>query len=163
MICTLCAQNVQNVKWIEQPGMNWLQLQPEIKFQAIHSILPRAIAMHVGSNDVIQVKGVLSIQNMEADLQNLVNIFPNTKIMFSAMFPHILWTRKKSRKREPKRKFINRVIRRLMLCKTRGVFNEHTNITCDILGLYDSDGIHISGIGSDKFMLDIHETLRNIL
>ena len=89
----------QNVKWIEQPGLNWLQLQPEIQFQAIHSIPPRAIVIHVGSNDLVQVKGVVIILSMKADLQHLVNNTLNTKITsFSATFPRTVLTKTKIQK-----------------------------------------------------------------
>ena len=100
---------------------------------------------------------------MKADLQHLVNNFPNTKII-STMFPRIVWTRTKNpEKMDSKRKFINRVFRMFMLLKNRGVFIEHTDITYDIPGLYDRDDFHLSDIGSDIFMLDIRGDLRNIL
>ena len=50
-----------------------------------------------------------------------------------------------------------------MLYKNCGVFIEHPGVTSDISGLYDINGIHLSDIGSDIFMLDIREALRNIL
>ena len=84
------------MNWIEQPGLNWLKLQPEIQFQAIHSIPPLAIVIHVGSNDLVQVKGVVIILSMKADLQHLVNNILKTKIMFSAMFPRTVWARTKN-------------------------------------------------------------------
>ena len=50
-----------------------------------------------------------------------------------------------------------------MLYKNRDVFIEHPDITSDIPGLYDRDGIHLSDIGSHIFMLDTRKALRNIL
>ena len=51
------------------------------------------------------------------------------------------------------------------LCYTKIVvlYNEHPDITNDIPGLYDRDGIQLSDIGSHIFMVDIREALRNIL
>ena len=83
----LGAQNVQNVKWIEKTDIKWLQLQPEIQFQAVHSIPSRAIVTPVGSNDHAQVKGVVIIHNLKADLHHLINNFPNPKIQFQPCSP----------------------------------------------------------------------------
>lgn len=160
----LGASNVQMVHWIHEPGMHWPRLRPEIQFHALHNYPPRAIVIHVGSNDLAKVKSVVSVHDMKDDLQHLVDTYPNTKIMFSAMFPRIVWTRTKNpEKMEPKRKEINRVIRRFMQYKGRGVFIEHPEITTDTPGLYGRDGIHLSDIGSDIFMLDIREALRMYL
>ena len=157
----LGASNVQNVQWIHEPGMHWPKLLPEIQFHALHSYPPRAMIIHVGSNDLATVKGVELIHTMKEDIQHLVDTYPNTKIMFSAMFPRMVWTRTNNpEKMEPKRKFINRVIRRFLQYQGRGVFIEHPEITSDTPGLYDRDGVHLSDIGSDIFMLDIREALR---
>ena len=64
---------------------------------------------------------------------------------------------------EPKRKFINRVIRRFRTYNGRGVFIDHPEITADTPGLYKPDGVHLSDIGSDIFMLDIREALQDRL
>ena len=44
-----------------------------------------------------------------------------------------------------------------------GVFIDHLEITADTPGLYKSDGVHLSDIGSDIFMLDIREALQDRL
>ena len=115
---TLAARNVQHVKWIHRPGMHWHELLPNIQYQAIHSYPPQAIVIHVGSNDLPKDKGVNTIRQMRDDLQHLVDNFPNTKIMFSAMLPRMVWTGTKVlEKMELKRKFIKTVIRRFLLYK----------------------------------------------
>ena len=157
----LDASNVQCVQWIHIPGMKRSQLLKEIQFPAVYSHSPRAIVIHVGSNDLATVKGVVTIHAMKDDLLHLIDTFPNTRIMFSAMFPRLVWTRTKNpEKMESKRKDINRVIRRFLQYQNRGVFIEHPEITTDTPGLYATDGIHFSDIGSDIFMLDVREALR---
>ena len=140
--------------------MKWQQLLPKIQYAALHNAAPKAIVVHVGSNDLAYQKGVVLIHNMKDDLSNLVQTFTSSAIFVSAMLPRIVWSGTQvPDKMEPKRKFINRVIRRFI--KYNGSF--HPEITSDTPGLYKPDGVHLSDIGSDILMLDIREALQDQL
>ena len=53
--------------------MKWQQLLPKIQYAALHNAAPKAIVVHVGSNDLAYQKGVVLIHNMKDDLSNLVH------------------------------------------------------------------------------------------
>ena len=126
---TVGASKVQNVKWMGQGGMKWQQLLPKIQYAALRSAAPKAIVVHVGSNDLAYQKGVVLIHNMKDDLNNLVQPFTNSAIFVSAMLPRIVWSGTQvPDKMEPKRKFINRVIRRFITYNGRGVFIDHRKL-----------------------------------
>lgn len=161
---TVGASKVQKVKWMGQGGMKWQQLLPKIQYAALHNAAPKAIVVHVGSNDLAYQKGVVLIHNMKDDLSNLVQTFTNSAIFVSAMLPRIVWSGTQvPDKMDSKRKFINRVIRRFIKYNGRGVFIDHPEITSDTPGLYKPDGAHLSDIGSDILMLDIREALQDQL
>ena len=95
--------------------MKWQQLLPKIQYAALHNAAPKAIVVHVGSNDLAYQKGVVLIHNMKDDLSNLVQTFTSSAIFVSAMLPRIVWSGTQvPDKMESKRKFINRVIRRFI-------------------------------------------------
>ena len=101
--------------------MKWQQLLPKIQYAALRNVAPKAIVVHVGSNDLAYQKGVVLIHNMKDDLNNLVQTFTNSAIFVSAMLPRIIWSGTQvPDKMEPKRKFINRVIRRFITYNGKG-------------------------------------------
>lgn len=144
--------------------MKWHQLLPKLQYAALHNAVPKAIVIHVGSNDLANLKGVAIIHNMKEDLINIIQTYTNSTIFVSAMLPRIVWSSTPvPDKMEAKRKFINRVIRRFVMYNGRGVFIDHPEITADTPGLYITDGVHLSDIGSDILMLDIREALQDRL
>ena len=95
--------------------------------------------------DLAKVKGVISIHFVDTYPNDLVKVkdvvsfhLVDTYLMFSAMFTRMVWTRiQNPEKMEPKRKFLNRVISRVLQYQGRGVFIEHPEITSDTPCLYD--------------------------
>ena len=143
--------------------MKWQQLLPKIQYAALHNAAPKAIVVHVGSNDLAYQKGVVLIHNMKDDLSNLVQTFTSSAIFVSAMLPRIVWSGTQvPDKMESKRKFINRVIRRFIKYNGRGSLLIIQKLH-DTPGLYKPDGVHLSDIGSDILMLDIREALQDQL
>ena len=103
--------------------MKWQQLLPKIRYAALHNAAPKAIMVHVGSNDIAYQKGVVLIHNMKDGLNNLVQTFSNSTIFVSAMLARIVWSGTQvPDKMDPKRKFINRVIRRFITYNGRGSY-----------------------------------------
>ena len=97
---------------------------------------PKILIIHLGSNDLTVVVGKGLESDMKQDLATLKSLFPKTKIVYSAMLPRLAWTGADSLAGiERKCKQVNGRIRRY-LCKDRGVYLEHSEITSDIPGFF---------------------------
>jgi lysophospholipase L1-like esterase len=154
---------VQKIKWHGIRGLKWERLMAEVQFLAIHNQAPKIIIIHAGSNDLCSAKCSTMRQSFRSDIDELHSLFPNAKICMSAMLPRMLWPQSfPLNKIEKKRKLLNRFIRRLTTY-VGGLFINHEEISTDTPGFYFSDGVHLSSIGCDMFLLAVKDALEHML
>ena len=143
--------------------MKWERLLAEIQYLALHHAPPKAIIIHVGSNDLCDVKCNVMRQVMRKDLLELHSLLPNVKLLTSAMLPRLSWPAFfPLDKAEKKGKHLNRFLRRITNF-LGGDFITHDEINAETPGFYFRDGIHLSDVGCDMFLLAIKESIENIL
>ncbi|MES9883958.1 MAG: SGNH/GDSL hydrolase family protein [Sedimenticola sp.] len=161
---SLQQPHIRNINWMGYGGLRWGALRQKIQYAAIHGSAPKAIVIALGSNDLGLTKGCPLIHDMRRDLHAVQAMFPETKIIFSALLPRLVWLRTDIPvdKIETKRKQINRTVRRFVTNILHGSFVSHPDITADCPGMYHTDGVHLSDIGNDLFMLNIKEALEYI-
>ena len=100
---------------------------------------------------------------MRKDLLELHSLLPNVKLLTSAMLPRLSWPAFfPLDKVEKKRKHLNRFLRRITNF-LGGDFITHDEINAETPGFYFRDGIHLSDVGCDMFLLAIKESIENIL
>ena len=150
-------QRITSIKWVGRRGMRWHQLMHQLQDLAMHSPPPRALVLHLGSNDLTSVRcGTLRLF-MRRDIRAIHNLFPYAKIVVSAMLQRRTWSwgiggSYTESAIENKRKTLNRFLRRLSI-SVGGTFIPHEDITSDTTGLYYSDGVHLSDIGNDLLLM----------
>ena len=153
---------ITSIKWLGIRGMHWDQLMNKIQYLGLHNAAPRAIMLHLGSNDIGSVRCNVLRQVFRRDILALAKMFPTAVLMVSAMLPRMAWSASISRdKVEKKRKLLNRFLRRL-ISYIGGSFITHEEITTDTPGFYFRDGIHLSDVGCDMFLLSCKDSLENV-
>lgn len=154
----------QNIVWSGHRGMRWDELNRDIQFLAMHNPVPRILIIHLGSNDLGDVRCSVMRRSLRSDILALHDMFPHTRICVSAMLPRIIWSRSPIpvAKIERKRRLLNRFLRRLVTF-IGGRYVAHEDITSDTPGLYFRDGVHLSDVGSDLFLLSFKTLLEELL
>ena len=159
----LDVDRVSCIKWSGQRGMRWEQLMHKIQYLSLYNPPPKVLIIHVGCNDIASVRCNVMRNAIRNDILELSNLFPSTNLILSAMLPRRNWSRSDMPldKIERKRKLLNRFMRRLV-SYLGGIFIAHEDIKADTPGFYFADGIHLSDIGNDLFLLSIKEALEKI-
>ena len=143
--------------------MRRARLQHQVQYLSLYHQNPKAILIHLGSNDLTSQKSVEIRHAMKADIISLFKTFTNTKIIVSALLPRLIWRSKiPIILLEKKRKAINKFVRRLVEHEG-GIFIRHDDISVDTPGLYFQDGVHLSDVGNDLFILGITDALERAL
>ncbi len=119
--------------------MRWNSLKNKIQYTALHNPPPRAVIVHLGSNDIELVKSHELERDMRQDLAFLHSTFPRSRIIVSAALPRLVWSRSDTPINliERKRTHLNRCIRRFVINKIGGflsptitLFTRKTNRIC---------------------------------
>ena len=143
--------------------MKWEELFPKLTFEAMFCEPPKISIIHLGSNDLTVVVGKVLESDIKQDLVTLKSLFPKTNIVYSAILPRLAWTGADSFAGiERKRKQVNGRIRRY-LCKDRGVYLEHSEITSDISGFFARDCVHLADIGIDMMLFQFRDCIESLL
>ena len=156
----LGIQAIQGIKWCGARGMKWRQLSHTIQLLGLHLPCPRAIVIHVGSNDIGSVPCHNLRRVIRRDLFAIHNLFPTAVVIVSALLPRLNWDRSfiLDDKVEKKRKLLNSFMKRLV-SGMGGNFITHEEITADTPGLYRGDGVHLSDVGNDLFLMELNDAL----
>lgn len=160
---SLGLSSIAGISWSGSRGMKWAHLKHTLQYMALHKPSPKAIVIHLGSNDLGTVKSVDLRHAMKDDIFSLFKTFPNTTLIVSALLPRIVWDRTSIPvdKLEKKRKQLNRFLKR-MVEHDNGIFVKHEDITADTVGLYFRDGVHLSDIGNDLLLLGFRDALETV-
>ena len=159
----LGLKGVSKIRWKGIRGMSWDRLMIEVQYLSLHNSAPRVIIIHLGSNDICTVKCNVLRQNFRSDILAISSLFPSTSIMVSALLSRLTWSVSYAPKKvEQKRKLLNRFLRRLTVF-LGGHFIPHEDIGVDTPGLYYRDGIHLSDVGCDMFLLSVKHFLEKML
>lgn len=115
---------------------------------------PDAVIIHLGGNDIGQVKTLDLIFSMQNTIKQIKLLFPNVVIIFSEIVQRLRWLEScYMRPFEKIRKQINRKVNKF-LSYPMGFAFRHVELEGGLPGLYREDGIHLSEIGLDILNLD---------
>lgn len=122
----------------------------------LHEILqnfppPDVLIIHLGGNDIGKLRTLDIVFQIRDDLLRIKLSFPDTVIIFSEVIQRLSWCSLPSlRPLEKVRRRINRAVSKLL--SAVGIFSfRHTELEGLIVGLYRSDGVHLSEVGLDIF------------
>ena len=159
----LGVKGVQSIKWVGRRGMRWHQLMHEFQYLTMHAPPPKVLVLHLGANDITTVRCSHLRNCMRGDILLMNETFPETKVVISAMIQRCNWASDIDLKKiENKRKTLNRFLRRLA-AYIGGGFVPHEDLRADTLGFYFHDGIHLSDVGNDLFLMGIRDALEKYI
>ena len=121
---------------------------------------PQVLGLHLGGNDMGLLTGKALIMQAKADFERIWELWPSTWIVWSDMLPRRTWREgwfPQGLNRAVKK--VNREIR-LALMYRRGWVINHPEIFIHRADLYRPDGVHLSDVGNDIFLHDLHVGLR---
>ena len=144
--------------------MHWHELLPKLQHKMLFHPRPSRILIHVGGNDLVQVKQAKLMKRIKKDLKYIAAVFPSTFVVWSDVLPRKQWrglqdTPENLVKMHNKRKRINRAGRQtaFQLPLGRSVINYDIDSTTN--GLFLPDGTHLSPIGNDIFLTSLQEAI----
>ena len=107
---------IQRIKWCGTRGMKWNHLRHKLQYLSLHNESPEVIVLHVGSNDLSSVPVSVLRSVMRTDILFLHDLFPNAKLVISALLPRLNWNVEcfPVDKLDKKRKLLNRFLKRLV-------------------------------------------------
>ncbi|XP_071131748.1 uncharacterized protein [Mytilus edulis] len=151
------------IRWFGKRGMLWNDFNAKV-LHAVEKFSPPAmIVIQLGSNDLVKVKTLELIQNIERDILRLHLLLPNTRIVWSEMLMRRYWHGATDGKAiERSRKRVNSAINNYVLNDGHCVI-QHPNIRAQELNLYRYDGTHLSDIGYNIYLNNIQGGIETFL
>ena len=152
------------VHWIGKSGMHWNQLLSTLQFNMLYNPSPALILIHVGGNDLVNIKQGKLMKTVKNDLKYISSVFPNVSLVWSDILPRKHWRGMPSTPANlvsinEKRKSINRAGRQVVRSLNHGRYIIH-EIETETPGLFLRDGTHLTNIGNDIFLITLQEAIR---
>ncbi|XP_029449774.1 uncharacterized protein LOC115087134 [Rhinatrema bivittatum] len=138
--------------WLGKRGMRWVQLMPCI-LQYARQLPQPDIICHLGGNDLVAVKNIDLIITIKKDLTAIKAIWPAVVLVWSHIIPRLVWRDARSHKSiEKSRRKLNKEVG-TWLRAIKGYVIKHDDISLSCSGMYRPDGVHLSDVGVDIFIL----------
>ncbi|XP_068107665.1 uncharacterized protein [Hyperolius riggenbachi] len=147
------------VMWKGVRGLQWKGLVPMIKEALCVEPPPEVLIVHLGGNDVGKIRTLQLIFDIKSDFSTLRELLPGTVLVFSEIISRLCWLRSPELSYLEKiRKKINRRVSKFMVT-IQGFAYRHHELEGGIVGLYRTDGVHLSEIGSDILNMNLQEMI----
>lgn len=138
-------------------GMHWAEWLPKLQLQMMFTTRLAMIIIHIGGNDLVQMKQRNRNGKIKKDLQNVVSVFSTSNIVWSNILPRaeghgLESTLDNLKTTDKKRKRINRAgnLTASKLPFGRAIINY--DIDTKTKGLFLRDGTHLSPIDNNIFL-----------
>ncbi|MEW8547622.1 MAG: SGNH/GDSL hydrolase family protein [Candidatus Thiodiazotropha sp.] len=164
---TLTAAGI-SLNWNGRSSMSTLDLHGVLQFGLLQGLSPSMIVMHLGGNDIDNSNTCKIIKHLKANVRYLFCNFPQALIVWTYILPRFQWrntdnSEESLLKMDKKRKRINRQIKEWVLSWPNGRVILHKDITCDTPGFFLPDGVHLSDIGNDMYLLTLQDAITSFL
>ncbi|XP_078539685.1 uncharacterized protein LOC144824466 [Lissotriton helveticus] len=152
-----------NVVWKGKGGMIWRELIPALNSWLVGGICPDVLLLHLGENDLCGVKGVVLLRAMKKDLSLIRQQWAGCHVLWTELVPRRTWRGAiKPRAVDKARRKLNLEVSRF--CRDLGFGRvSHKDIRYDNVEFFRGDGVHLSRIGMDLYLLELREVLSRCL
>ncbi|XP_078542054.1 uncharacterized protein LOC144827725 [Lissotriton helveticus] len=152
-----------NIVWKGKGGMLWKDLIPALDSWLVGGVCPDVLVLHLGENDLGLVKGVVLLRAMKKDLSLLHQHWSGCHVLWTELVPRRVWRNAlKPKAIDKSRRKVNLEVSRF--CSDLGFGRiVHSDICYDAVEFFKSDGVHLSGIGMDLYLLELREVLSRCL
>ncbi|XP_069098457.1 uncharacterized protein [Pleurodeles waltl] len=150
------------IKWIGKGGMLWEELLPRLQSLRGRAHCLDVLLIHLGENDLVRTTGLNLLKRMKGDLQVLLEQWRGCHVVFTAFVPHRVWRgARKPGAIERARRKLNKEMKGF--CVGRGVtFLEHLDLKFEDAEFFRDDGVHLSFIGMELYLLQVKEQLKQL-
>lgn len=151
-----------SVLWHAKGGLKWRDLLKHINLLLPVVDPPDILVIHCGGNDVAQGNSCVLRHSMISVIDKLFVMFPNSRLVWSAILPRIKWRGEKSHSavsRIPVR--INSQIGAYVV-KRGGCYIRYPEITDTNLNLF-ADDVHLSAVGNQFFLYRLQQALQTFV
>nr|XP_020481879.1 uncharacterized protein LOC109975997 [Labrus bergylta]XP_020483777.1 uncharacterized protein LOC109978998 [Labrus bergylta] len=150
-----------HMSWFGWGGLRWKGLLPFFENSLRGRSPPDGLIIHCGGNSMGHVSGVVLVNMMKEDLQQLHARHPGMKIMLSALTQRCQWRHGiHLGKIDKSRSFVNSVMA-TFVGSISGAMIEHPQIRHDSPGLFLKDGVHFTSRGNDIFLSNFAHCLKD--
>ena len=99
---------------------------------------------------------------MIRDFEKLMDMFPNTQLIYSDLLARRNWRGLNVEDGERRKERVNTLVGHYVRAKG-GVVMHHDDIVRQNIHLFRDDGVHLTDIGNDIFIQDLRETIQMCL
>lgn len=140
-----------SIWWLGQSGMRSSQLVGKLLRMLQYEDPPQFLIIHVGTNDIGHMKLAELRNYMKNVLTTILDILPNTALIWSQMLPRQKWRYSlNTRALERGRYRVNNAIASYLLRKG-GLYIKYPEITTSC-NLFTDDGVHLTATGNHIFL-----------
>ncbi|KAJ1119884.1 hypothetical protein NDU88_008068 [Pleurodeles waltl] len=151
------------ISWVGKSGMRWGELLYVLAKRMEQGVCPDLLVLHLGENDVVALSGIGLLKVMKSDLGRIKERWSGTHIVWTSLVPRRVWRGAHSfRGIEEQRRKINREMRNF--CKAQGIsVLTHENIVVSDVELFRHDGVHLSFLGNEHYLLELRLCIAELL
>ena len=151
-----------HIMWDGRSGMTWDQLEGRLQCKLCCNPPPKFLMIHLGSNDLVPLKGKELIESVKLTILRFNALMPNTTIIWSELLPRLFWFgANKPKKIEKKRKQVNSLISQFVI-QQGGKYLRHVNVLPEDK-YFRFDGTHLSPLGNAVYLNAMYEGLKQFI
>ncbi|XP_078540014.1 uncharacterized protein LOC144824945 [Lissotriton helveticus] len=152
-----------NVVWKGKGGMLWRELIPCLNNNMVGGLCPDILVIHLGENDLCATKGVVLLRAIKKDLGLIKELWAGCHVFWTELIPRRIWRGAVNPKAVDRaRKKVNSEVSRC--CRGLGFSRiSHREIKFETVEFFRDDGVHLSGVGMDLYLLELREVLARSL
>ncbi|XP_073431917.1 uncharacterized protein [Dendrobates tinctorius] len=151
------------VNWRGIRGLQWEQIFPELVKISKSAKGPLILLLHAGGNDLCKTTGAELFTTMKTDIKRAVCLIPDMVVVWSDIISRTVWHGAKDPKAIDKsRRKINSKMAKFVK-ENFGIVVHHHNLEENISPLLRPDGVHLTDIGLDMFLLNLQDGVEQAL
>ena len=147
-----------------------MALRPKIHSKIKNGLLsgktPKSIFVHIGGNNVTNTHTCKIIRLLKREIQYLIDNFEHALVVWTFILPRLTWGEKSDpqyiKKMNDKRMSINRTLSKVILSFKNGRSLNIKSIDTNTHGFFYKDGIHLSQVGKEMYILAISDTTQQL-
>ncbi|XP_069071558.1 uncharacterized protein [Pleurodeles waltl] len=151
------------VYWMGKSGMRWGELLYFLSKRLAQGICPDLLVIHLGENDLVALSGIGLLKVMKLDLLRIRKKWAGTHIVWTELVPRRVWRGANSIKDIEKQcRKVNREMH--SFCHSEGFsVLQHGEIVHGDVALFRQDGVHLSFLGNEHYLLELRMKLSELL
>lgn len=161
--CLGFSSDVARIRWLGIRGLRWRQVFPE--FFKLSQRAPDGVVLvvHAGGNDLGLLRSVDLLNFIKQDLARGFALFRNLTLVWSEIIRRPVWESFAAPKAlERSRRKVNRGVSQFV-GSLGGLVVRHRELEGDNRDVVRSDGVHLTDIGMDIFLVGIVEGIERAL